>query len=285
MTDERTDLVIHIGLRKTGSSALQELLAKNADMLRDHGLDYPARLTRFPAHQELAWCLYDTPPDYAALDHSREEVYSHYEAAIEDNRRRGMTTLLSSEDLSLLSFDFSALSFIKKRFDRFSPRIVMVKRHPLEFHISNYKHAVFASREIRSFEDFTFRSEEIAYASSRLVSRVWRSAFGQNNVTEMNYASLISSDDGILSQFLDSVFNIRTDQQTPDHRSNQSLSNEMTINALELNRSDLSDVEVQERKRHMKLAQGDSDRTTFLRRFLGREQLAVLMKIHQINEF
>ncbi|MGI9168933.1 MAG: hypothetical protein ACR2FH_01985, partial [Caulobacteraceae bacterium] len=49
-------IVIHIGLKKSGSASIQSFLAANEDGLRRLGIDYPSvgRLGR-KAHHNLAW--------------------------------------------------------------------------------------------------------------------------------------------------------------------------------------------------------------------------------------
>ena len=37
----RKDLIFHIGLPKTGSTAIQAFLARNIEILDEHGISYP----------------------------------------------------------------------------------------------------------------------------------------------------------------------------------------------------------------------------------------------------
>lgn len=77
-----TQLILHIGLRKTGSAALQELFSGESEALHEHGLDYPTRLMPFPAQQELAWRVMDFLPPYVEGLPEAEDVFAHYRQKI-----------------------------------------------------------------------------------------------------------------------------------------------------------------------------------------------------------
>lgn len=85
------EFYIHCGLHKTGTTALQHFVAKNAQALLDAGLHYPSSGTSFgAAHHNLAWEL------------SRDRRFTRKLGTLEDMLRQtswgGRDTMVSSED-------------------------------------------------------------------------------------------------------------------------------------------------------------------------------------------
>lgn len=272
-------LVIHIGLRKTGSSALQEILAKETDTLMTHGIDYPARLCRFPAHQELAWSLVDPLPPYWENARPKDEVYDHFCKVIDDNVAADRTTLISSEDLSLLTLDFSAMEYLKSRLGSYDPLIVYYQRDPVEYLISNYKHAIVAGREIRDFSKYVFNVSTMMFADSRMIRRVWSSVFGDNNVRKLYYSRERLNQTSIFCDFLKTVFDVEVPDEYQTYRSNSGVPDEAVDYLLSMNRSDLPDEKLKRLKQVVRQAMIPSDNEAFLKRHLTEDQISVVRKI------
>lgn len=273
-------LIVHIGLRKTGSSALQELLARETALLHQHGIDYPARLTQFPAHQELAWSLMTPPPAYVQEDISREATFDHYCQAIEANIARGFTSILSSEDLSLLSMNYAALTYMKQRFEAYDPQIVFLRRDPISYHVSNYKHAIAAGRETQSFFDYVFRMHTLIYTHPGLHREIWSGVFGEDNVQVLDYSAETFKKMSTLAFFLRETCGVTIDDQFVSHRSNTGVSNAAADFFLELNRSDLVEERLQRIKgvvRNNTVASSEQD---FLETHLSATELKILRQIY-----
>ncbi len=274
-----TRLVIHIGLRKTGSSALQELLSKNGALLSEHGLEYPARLSRFPAHQELAWSL-EAPRPYHDAAYEADEVYGHFRELAEANAAQGISTVLSSEDLSLLTFRQDLLTEIRTRFQGLNPEIVYFYRDPVSYHISNYKHAIFQERETRTFAEYVFRVFSLGYADREFMQRAWKSAFGDDQVTVLPYASQSFAKESILSQFLSAVFGTKIEDTFRDYRSNGSMPDSAIPYIRELNASDYSDESLRALKRQIRAQALPSSQEEFLKQNLTPDELGVLRRLY-----
>ena len=99
-------LVVHVGPHKTGTTALQLMLARNRNALGNAGICYPSSMTQHAGHHELSWSLkgwnlrllgtYDGPE-------STTEILTTF---MSEAKKAGASTLvLSSEDLSLLTID------------------------------------------------------------------------------------------------------------------------------------------------------------------------------------
>lgn len=273
-------LYIHIGMRKTGSSALQELLSEQRHLLSELGIDYPNRLTRYPAHQELAWVLFDAIPEYAKVNISREAVYDHYCQVIDNNISKGLVTLLSSEDLSLLGRNFTALSYLKARFDCYNPHVVFFQRDPLSYHVSNYKHALSSGRETRSFSDYVFRLDELLYAHPSLNQKIWRNIFGEGNVQVLKYEPEAFKKESIFAMFLRTVFAQKITDLHLSHKSNVGISNFAAEYFLALNRSETSDEQIRIIKSAMKKDGLPSNSEEFAARNLTETEFALLRSIY-----
>ena len=277
-------LILHIGLRKTGSSALQEILASETALLHTHGLDYPDRLTRFPAHQELSWCLMNPLPAYAEINLSKEEIYDHYCSVIDANIKADRTTILSSEDLSLQSMDFSTLSYLKERFSCYDPLVTFFARDPISYHISNYKHALVEGWETRSFTDYVFNINSLMYPEHVVLRDIWRTVFGAENIHVLPYQADRFREQSIFSFFLEKLLGIEIEDQFLQHRSNFTIPNSSVDLMLMLNRSDLPQDSVRDLKnlcRQSGLGNEDAD---FLDRYLTEDQRQMLHNIYRIPQ-
>ncbi|MEL6169926.1 MAG: hypothetical protein AAFR35_14655 [Pseudomonadota bacterium] len=272
-------LILHIGLRKTGSSALQELLSKNGDLLSQHKLDYPARLSRFPAHQELAWAL-DTPRPYHDAHYDPDVVYGHFAAVVEGNADKGISTILSSEDLSLLTFRQDQLIEVARRFSDFQPEIVFFRRDPVSYHISNYKHALFRERETRPFAEYVFKVYVLCYAHRGFLMQAWGNAFGHDRVIELPYARATIAQESILSRFLRHVFDIRIEDTFANYRSNTSIPDCAVPYVRALNASDYPEEALAAVKEQMRSLPLSSSEEAFLAENLTSDERAALDRLY-----
>lgn len=273
-------LVLHIGLRKTGSSALQELLSQNGELLKGHGVDYPKTMLGYPAHQELAWCLMKPQPMYVTDLPPEDEVYRYYQEKIDLNVERSVTTLLSSEDLSLLSLDYDSLSRLKGHFERFNPLIVFYRRAPVDYLVSNYQHAVLRGRETKDFKEYAFSMYKLLFADAAAIRRIWSSVFGTENVKALLYDMSAFEKRSVFSSFLSEVFDVElADDAYRSYRSNTGVSTAATEYMLNLNRSDLSDEVIASLKQKIRKVEVKSDKEDFLRRNLTPQDLATLRGI------
>ncbi|MDB6452703.1 hypothetical protein [Falsirhodobacter sp. 20TX0035] len=90
------DLVLHIGLHKTGTTLIQDTFTRNADLLARHGLYYP-RIGQANGHHGLAYDWNPYLPVHYRLPQGSPTVLA--ELATELAHRPG-TVFLSSEELS-----------------------------------------------------------------------------------------------------------------------------------------------------------------------------------------
>ncbi|TWD48657.1 hypothetical protein FB480_108142 [Agrobacterium vitis] len=178
-------LVIHIGLHKTGTSAVQEHLFENRVKLLEAGLNYPSPLCQFPSHGELAWCFLKENAPWKDKEYNVQDVFSHYKYIFEKNTE--YTTIVSSEDMSLLPIlgrefrDFT--NFMKD----YNPLIAVYVRNPYDYLVSSYHHAIREGYVKVSFKDylaFSFFDRAVDYETR--IAR-WADAFGSESIILREY--------------------------------------------------------------------------------------------------
>ncbi len=92
-----TTLYIHIGLPKTGTSAIQEFLTLNRKELLNHGILYPEECIIKNAHYPLAWVLNSNFPSFKRLKNkSASDIWSKINSEILNNKP--LKVVISSED-------------------------------------------------------------------------------------------------------------------------------------------------------------------------------------------
>lgn len=204
-------LLIHAGLPKNGSSALQVLFAKNQRALYDFGIDY---LTMGEIDQARAGQITSGNGGYLARSLLRPNHESFYPGGPELYNSMLRNVELSPHDVGIISSEFFSLtqpetlsnwrkdleklgvtlkySFYARRQDQYliSSYIQRVKRHgctqgPNEFVLSEYK-------KIHFLNYYWFSSEV-------------ESALGKGNVLPLLYESAHSFDGGIFSHFINAT--------------------------------------------------------------------------------
>lgn len=126
--------IVHIGLEKTGSTAIQKWLAGHRELLREHGILMPSSIG-YPNHTKLvAACLDDGAVDniksyqlFAAGSSEqafRRHVFSALQQEIASNRSGWHTLLISSE---LISSRLSSTSEIQRLLNQIQPHVDRIR--------------------------------------------------------------------------------------------------------------------------------------------------------------
>lgn len=142
---------VHIGTHKTGTTSIQELLAKNARRLRHHGLLIPTAGRSEPnsGHHNIAWelaCDARFDPRLGTLETVLAELAA--------TPARTPDACISSEDFELLHGNAAALRRLRDGLEQigFTPRIIMYVRPQADYIESAYAEAVKAHDV--AFDDF-----------------------------------------------------------------------------------------------------------------------------------
>lgn len=123
-TRPRPQLLLHIGMNKTGTTAMQLALAANRRALREQGVLYPADGFGGEAHHELAWLcgFYQGKPPY--MKESFEAYIERLHREVEASKCPHV--LISSEFFSLPGL----VEPVAKAFERYDTRVVVyLRRH------------------------------------------------------------------------------------------------------------------------------------------------------------
>lgn len=123
-TRARPQLLLHIGMNKTGTTAMQLALAANRRTLRDNGVLYPGDGYAGEAHHELAWLcgFYQGKPPHLkdAFETYCDRLHREVEAS------KCSHVLVSSEFFSLPGL----IEPVVKAFERYDTRVVVyLRRH------------------------------------------------------------------------------------------------------------------------------------------------------------
>lgn len=182
-------LIFHIGAEKTGTTSFQRFCYDHRDALRARGLLYPAENLGFSGrthnHAPLvaAYLKGDVPVDLALADvwRSREEALGSLLLEIE---RAGdaQTVLISAEHFSS-RFPPHQAERLRRDFERFKPRVVIVLRSHLAWLYSLYSATVRHGGQTR-YDDLIrgfLEGKRFVVAFRALVER-WLGAFGAENI-------------------------------------------------------------------------------------------------------
>lgn len=132
----RHRLILHIGLPKTGTSAIQAYLARNRAALRLMGVRYPKAL--LPGHEGAGGC-----PKHRAVVQAitgGDALAAQMRAAVAARARLSRTTVLSAEELS--APDPAIATAVAPLAEEFDCRVVIFLRRQDEWALSVFRQAV-----------------------------------------------------------------------------------------------------------------------------------------------
>jgi len=185
----RARCVLHIGMHKTGSSALQHFLLRNRHVLALAGIDLPLPRDRsgrrLPKRADL----------FAAIAHEKDHGAPHPEfgasaalvAGLAASMRPGRTTLLSAEGLSGPDPAFArALAPLAQAGDL---RVVMVVRRADLWAESFYRQMVVSRevREARPFRDWLADPWTQAHLDRARIVGWWRECLPEGGLRVVHY--------------------------------------------------------------------------------------------------
>lgn len=177
-------LILHIGLHKTGTSAIQKFLMDNRGHLAEQGLLYPASGLIGANHNSLSWHLMDKkyyPKNNDVYLRNASSGAAWADLAAELAQADADTVMLSGEDFCLVTDP----SLIARLCEAFVTRIVVYLRRQDQYLQSIYNEDVKNHPFMRTdtFEEFVknHRLMDIVFYD-RFLER-WAGAFGKENIT------------------------------------------------------------------------------------------------------
>lgn len=157
---------IHIGLAKTGTTSIQRQFVKQRSWLDARGFWYPKPGTRkfFAGHHCLAWSIGELPknPKFCA-------GFSVEELARDIQQKPDHDIIVSSEELSLLSFNYLKIRALLALFPGREIFVIAYVREQAEFFNSYYLELLSAFEDPGTMDEFV----ELRMAESRYDYRIW----------------------------------------------------------------------------------------------------------------
>lgn len=193
-------IIIHIGMHKTGTTAIQYSLGLNRDYLMSCGVAYPSFEGKFYHHGLVA--LWVWPP----AEYRFPQTADKYWRALKSNYQDSSIVLISTEELSRFyptKVDYDQLKSFISDFEEI--KIVFSVRSQLDFIQSVYLEVRRGTK--LEFSSFLEESLESGYATglcldyAELYNRV-ADVFGRKNVQVLNFRDLARSDVGLPQEFL-----------------------------------------------------------------------------------
>lgn len=196
-------LVFHIGLHKTGTTALQHACDTNRALLERQGIYYP-NLGRGPWHHGLTTPWMSVQPAYALAD-SAETILARLAA---DHAGTDHTVLLSSEEFSSgrpdNQVDMARLRAMAQGFDRV--RVLCTLRHQVDF-IQSIWLEISKKRWAGQWEPF-LRQAYLMHRAAGLfldfsaLDRHLRTGFAAEEITYLDYAEAMANPHGSVEAVL-----------------------------------------------------------------------------------
>jgi hypothetical protein len=190
-------LYLHIGMPKTGTTALQNFFSINREMLQSHGIHYPLNDVWYMAHHRLGWALNNVQADGYHVDlESPEKEWSNI---LGENRGR---TLISTETLSKCTCQ--SIQKVKGFVSEYRVKVIIYLRRQDTLVCSQVnqmtKHGSFV---------WPSSSDIIQANNSQKIIQSWADVFGKENVIVRPYEKGQFYGDAIFSDFLHYVFGLK----------------------------------------------------------------------------
>jgi hypothetical protein len=172
---------LHIGIHKTGTTFLQNVLSENRDKLIKNGYYYPVSAipnSSFPGHHFLPRALSQNIDKFDKIS-TKKTNFQTWEKLLEEinDHKISNKIIISAEDFCLLSSD--EILKLQEYFSGFSVKIIVYLRRQDEFLLSLYSELVkkgyYKSIEV-AFNEYSDR-----FNYFKLLDR-WKSVFGKENL-------------------------------------------------------------------------------------------------------
>lgn len=217
-------LIIHIGYHKTGSTALQAWLESCRSELESHGVIYPAGLSNWKGHPELAWWAADNRYGWQDRFYGEAEVNEFYRPLLDESRDPEKTVLLSSEELCRLDFDLDGLIVLREFLAEYRPIIMGYFRDPLDFLLSRFRHEVQHGSELRPLRTYLANFDNLMSANFYSRTMRWQQCFDNRCVfrkypdfitdgtIEFNFGNLLGLDHDFIKELIRKSPSYRQDE-------------------------------------------------------------------------
>tara|TARA_B100001057_G_scaffold305555_1_gene305680 strand:- start:1471 stop:3693 length:2223 start_codon:yes stop_codon:yes gene_type:complete len=187
-------IFIHIGLPKTGTSAIQNFLYKERFEMKTHGILYPESITSFNFDRSRKIIFKNNIDNF--FDHNyladiqnypninHDVFYKKLSAEILENKNCE-NLILSSENLY---FANDKLLFkLKNLFKDLDIKIIFTKRNYYEWLDSYFYEKIYSGKETNGFNYFFNELLEKNFLPFNKTTLRWKKIFGEKNFLEIDY--------------------------------------------------------------------------------------------------
>ncbi len=235
---QRPNAIVHLGLNKTGSTAIQKWLALNAAQLATQGFHYDNFVNRseIPVQQLTALGILTYTPQGILIPSKRlrrrlgitdiasqEQVFKRVEATFQKSvtEAQGKTVILSSEHLGGWLPPADRIDGIKRVFEKYFDKItyVLYVREQSDWLLSAYIQAC-KSGNLLSMEELADKIGEFDYLH---LADMWSRQIGSEKLVVRLYDRGFMKNGDAIADFAD-VCGIDTSSLTSTERANEALS-------------------------------------------------------------
>lgn len=192
---KNSEVILHIGAPKTGSSALQHFLFANRELLLERGVYYPRHGFDVNGisggHSGVGASL---------IDSDVLKAQSIMDLYVDDARKKGLTLLVSAESL------YGFPKQMKSLCSGLSVEVVSFFRDPLESIVSGYNQSVKRHYNINTLDGYC---QKVLSMSNRGASGMllydWLEHFGRESLSVLEYRKPSSADSVLEKQLLEQL--------------------------------------------------------------------------------
>ena len=197
-------IILHIGLYKTGTTAVQKFFARNRSELARRGVLYPESATKYDAHHPLPWAL--------GVGHRDKDSSVSPERVVrailrEADSAGAETVILSSEEFINLEAA-ERLSKLKRLFDSHAVEILIYLRRQDSLLLSSYGQHVrmYSIRFSGTISDFLLKHSNFLskYNYWGMLQR-WANVFGSDAMRIKLYDQARFPEGNIVEDFADTL--------------------------------------------------------------------------------
>jgi hypothetical protein len=196
-------VILHIGIHKTGTTAIQFFGTRNREALAQRGCLYPSVYTKFNAHHPLPWALGVRHPDRPE-GVSPEAIAA---AILDEAKAKNVDKiLLSSEEFRNLE-RVPLLMQLKQLFADCETEVVIYLRRQDDFLVSKYGQHVrmYAIRYPSTILDFYLRHNYVARYNYWELTHRWAKAFGDEALRVKVYDKRLFPNGNVLEDFFQTI--------------------------------------------------------------------------------
>jgi hypothetical protein len=234
-------LILHIGVHKTGSTAIQHWMSENWDLLAGKRLLYPFAYMVNAGHHELAWALGKRSRKSSSAATPQEIVHSILEEA---ETARAETIVLSSEAFERLKKP--EIENLKALFRGLPAEIIVYLRRQDDALLSIYNQRVksSANRYCGTLGELARNSKVLSRLDYRALTERWSEVFGADALRVKIYDQDRFPEGNVIPDFLANFGIVLEGQLTTQHKDiNRSIDPLSTEIIRRLNRREMPEKE------------------------------------------